>query len=166
MQRSVWLLLALGLISGIGWAQPAAGLPPERAARIDRLLQQYVDKEQIAGAVALVLRDGKPVYEKAVGWSDKEAGRKMTSGTLFRIASQSKAVTSAAIMALVEDGKVGINEPVGNFIASFKKTMVAEKEDNGGARMVPARRPITAASWISSTASPIPKLPQRSPARF
>ncbi|MFN7649406.1 MAG: serine hydrolase domain-containing protein [Acidobacteriota bacterium] len=152
MQRSVWLLLALGLISGIGWAQPAAGLPPERAARIDRLLQQYVDKEQIAGAVALVLRDGKPVYEKAVGWSDKEAGRKMTSGTLFRIASQSKAVTSAAIMALVEDGKVGINEPVGNFIASFKKTMVAEKEDNGGARMVPARRPITIAQLLTHTA--------------
>ncbi|MCX6585630.1 MAG: serine hydrolase [Acidobacteria bacterium] len=152
MQRSVWLLLALGLTSGMGWAQPAAVLPPERAARIDRLLQQYVDKEQIAGAVALVLRDGKPVYEKAVGWSDKEAGRKMTSGTLFRIASQSKAVTSAAIMALVEDGKVGINEPVGNFIASFKKTMVAEKDDNGGARMVAARRPITIAQLLTHTA--------------
>lgn len=136
----------------MGWAQPAAVLPPERAARIDRLLQQYVDKEQIAGAVALVLRDGKPVYEKAVGWSDKEAGRKMTSGTLFRIASQSKAVTSAAIMALVEDGKVGINEPVGNFIASFKKTMVAEKDDNGGARMVAARRPITIAQLLTHTA--------------
>lgn len=136
----------------MGWAQPAAVLPPERAARIDRLLQQYVDKEQIAGAVALVLRDGKPVYEKAVGWSDKEAGRKMTTGTLFRIASQSKAVTSAAIMALVEDGKVGINEPVGNFIASFKKTMVAEKDDNGGARMVAARRPITIAQLLTHTA--------------
>ena len=136
----------------MGWAQPAAVLPPERAARIDRLLQQYVDKEQIAGAVALVLRDGKPVYEKAVGWSDKDAGRKMTSGTLFRIASQSKAVTSAAIMALVEDGKVGINEPVGNFIASFKKTMVAEKDDNGGARMVAARRPITIAQLLTHTA--------------
>lgn len=152
MQRSVWLLLALGLTSGMGWAQPAAVLPPERAARIDRLLQQYVDKEQIAGAVALVLRDGKPVYEKAVGWSDKDAGRKMTTGTLFRIASQSKAVTSAAIMALVEDGKVGINEPVGNFIASFKKTMVAEKDDNGGARMVAARRPITIAQLLTHTA--------------
>lgn len=136
----------------MGWAQPAAVLPPERAARIDRLLQQYVDKEQIAGAVALVLRDGKPVYEKAVGWSDKDAGRKMTTGTLFRIASQSKAVTSAAIMALVEDGKVGINEPVGNFIASFKKTMVAEKDDNGGARMVAARRPITIAQLLTHTA--------------
>ena len=136
----------------MGWAQPAAVLPPERAARIDRLLQQYVDKEQIAGAVALVLRDGKPVYEKAVGWSDKDAGRKMTTGTLFRIASQSKAVTSAAIMALVEDGKVAINEPVGNFIASFKKTMVAEKDDNGGARMVAARRPITIAQLLTHTA--------------
>ena len=89
MLRTVWLVLTLGLVAGIGWAQPAAaGLPAERAARIDRLLQQYVDKEQIAGAVALVLRDGRPVYEKAAGWSDKEAGRKMTTGTLFRIASE------------------------------------------------------------------------------
>jgi CubicO group peptidase (beta-lactamase class C family) len=153
MLRTVWLVLTLGLVAGIGWAQPAAaGLPAERAARIDRLLQQYVDKEQIAGAVALVLRDGRPVYEKAAGWSDKEAGRKMTTGTLFRIASQTKAVTSAAVMALVEEGKIGINEPVGNFIASFKKTMVAEKDERGGARMVPARRPITIAQLLTHTA--------------
>ncbi len=152
MNRSVWLLLALGLVSGIGFAQPGPGLPAERAARVDRLLQQYVDNEQIAGAVALVLRDGKPVYERALGWSDKEAGRKMTTGTLFRIASQTKAMTSAAVMALVEDGKIGINEPVGNFIASFKKTSVAEKDENGTARVVPARRPITIAHLLTHTA--------------
>ena len=152
MNRSVWFLLALGLVSGIGFAQPGPGLPAERAARVDRLLQQYVDNEQIAGAVALVLRDGKPVYERALGWSDKEAGRKMTTGTLFRIASQTKAMTSAAVMALVEDGKIGINEPVGNFIASIKKTSVAEKDENGAARVVPARRPITIAHLLTHTA--------------
>ena len=51
----------------------------ERLARIDRVLQQYVDESRIAGAVALVLRDGQPVYERAVGWSDKEASRRMTT---------------------------------------------------------------------------------------
>ena len=49
---------------------------PGRAARIDQLLQRYVEENRIAGVVALVLRDGKPVYERAVGWADKEAGRR------------------------------------------------------------------------------------------
>ncbi len=71
--------------------------------RIDRLLQEYVDGGRIAGAVALVLSDGRPVYERAVGWSDKEAGRRMTSDTIFRVASQAKAVTSAAVLSLMEE---------------------------------------------------------------
>ena len=71
--------------------------------------------------MALVLRDGKPVYERAVGWSDKEAGRRMTADTLFRIASQTKALTSAAILALVEEGKLELDEPVGDFIPPSRR---------------------------------------------
>src|SRR5262245_57958712 len=89
-----------------------AGLAAERVARIDRALQRYVDENRIAGIVALVLRDGQPVYEKAVGWSDKEAGRRMTTDTIFRIASQSKAITSTAVLSLVEEGKLTLNDPV------------------------------------------------------
>src|SRR5215469_9313685 len=122
-------LLAIA-VAGAALAQ-THGLAPERTARIDRLLQQYVDQNKVAGAVALVLRDGKPVYEHAVGWSDKEAGRRMTPDTLFRIASQTKAITSTAVLALVEEGKIGINEPVGDFIPTFKKTTVAVKDDKG-----------------------------------
>src|SRR6185503_20488686 len=54
-----------------------AGFSIERLRRVDALLQRSVDENRLAGAVALVLRDGQPVYEKAVGWSDKEAGRRM-----------------------------------------------------------------------------------------
>jgi CubicO group peptidase (beta-lactamase class C family) len=97
-------------------ASPAGAFSAERLKRLDRVLQTYVDDDQIAGAVALVLQDGKPVYERAVGWSDKEAHRKMTTNTLFRIASQTKAITSTAILALVEEGKIGITEPVSHFI--------------------------------------------------
>ena len=89
-------------------APVSAALSAERLKRLDRFLQKYVDDNQIAGAVALVLRDGNPVYERAVGWSDKEAGRKMRTDTIFRIASQSKAITSTAVMALMEEGKIGI----------------------------------------------------------
>ena len=70
-----------------GSAATRAGFSAERLRRVDALLQRYVDENKLAGAVALVLRDGQPVYERAVGWSDKEAGRRMAMDTIFRIAS-------------------------------------------------------------------------------
>ncbi len=124
---------------------------PDRTARIDRLVQTYVDEGRIAGAVVLVLRDGKPVYDKAFGWADKEASRKMTTDTIFRIASQTKAITSAAIMWLVEDGKVAINDPVSRFIPGFAKTTVAVTEGTD-VKIVPARRAITVRDLLTHTA--------------
>src|SRR5437870_12494214 len=118
IKRTVSVIAAaIVLRSTLVCAQAAAAASPaafsaERLARIDHVLQQYVDEGRIAGAVALVLRDGKPLYERAVGWRDKEAGRRMTTDTIFRIASQSKAITSAAVLSLVEEGKLAINGPV------------------------------------------------------
>ncbi len=149
------LLLTILLVCLSVCAQaPKAAAPAisaERVQRIDRLLQKYVDENKIAGAVALVLRDGKPVYERAVGWRDKESGRKMTTDTIFRIASQTKALTSAAVLALVEEGKIGITEPVSNFIRSFAKTTVAVKSDTGFST-VPARRAINIRDLLTHTA--------------
>src|SRR6266581_403478 len=134
-------------------AKPAAQatFAPDRLARIDRALQQYVDENRIGGAVALVLQDGKPAYERAVGWSDKEAGRRMTASTIFRIASQTKAITSTAVLALVEEGKIGLNEPVGHFIPTFNKTTVAVRNESG-ITTVPAKRPITIQDLLTHTA--------------
>ena len=132
-------------------ASRAPALQPERAVRIDQLLQRYVDENRVAGAVALVLRDGKPVYERAVGWADKEAGRRMNPSTIFRIASQTKAITSTAVLALVEEGKIGLTEPVGHFIPTFGKTSVAVKTDSG-ITIVPARRVITIQDLLTHTA--------------
>jgi CubicO group peptidase (beta-lactamase class C family) len=146
MKQKIFVLFLLTLQAA---AQPAVSR--ERLARIDKLLQQYTDQNKIAGAVALVLRDGKPVYERAFGWSDKEAGRRMTTSTLFRIASQSKAITSTAVLALVEEGKIGLEEPVGHFIPTFAKTSVAVKEDSG-IKIVPAERPITIRHLLTHTA--------------
>jgi CubicO group peptidase (beta-lactamase class C family) len=146
------VLLSLTLLAHAALAQPAAPvLAPDRAARIDRLLESYVEQNRVAGAVALVLQDGKPVYERAFGWSDKEAGRRMATNTIFRIASQTKAITSAAILALVEEGKIGLSEPVGRFIPTFTKTTVAIKEESG-IRTVPARRAITIQDLLTHTA--------------
>jgi len=148
--RSPLLLAAFCATLTISAQAPAPGLSADRLKRLDALLQKYVDDNQVAGAVALVLRDGNPVYERAFGWSDKEAGRKMRTDSIFRIASQTKAFTSTAVLALVEEGKIGINEPVSHFIPTFAHTTVAVS--SGGGSTVPAKRPITIADLLTHTA--------------
>ena len=111
----VFALAIASLAAGQRAATPArteAGVAADRLGRIDTLLQQYVDDNRIPGAVGLVLRDGHPIYEGAVGWSDKESSRKMTNDTIFRIASQSKALTSAAVLILMEEGALTLNTAV------------------------------------------------------
>jgi CubicO group peptidase (beta-lactamase class C family) len=127
------------------------GVAVERFKRLDTVLQEHVDQNRIAGIVVLVLRDGKPIYERALGWSDKEAKRPMTVDTIFRIASQSKALTSAAILALMEDGRLTPGMPVSRFIPGFAKTTVAVRGDTGPST-VPARRTITIADLLTHTA--------------
>jgi CubicO group peptidase (beta-lactamase class C family) len=130
-----------------------AGFSGERLARVDALLDGYVNDGRIGGIVALVLRDGKPVYEHAVGWADKEAGRKMTMDTEFRIASQSKALTSVAILQLMEEGKLTVNDRAGKYIPTFEKTSVGVKNENGtGLNITAARRPITIRDLLTHTA--------------
>ena len=133
-------------------AAPApAGFSAARLARVDQMLQSYVDGGLIPGAVVLVLRDGRPVYQKAVGWADKEAGRPMALSTIFRIASQTKALTSVAVLSLVEEGKLSLSDPVGRFIPAFGKTTVSVRGENG-VTVVPAHRPITIRDLLTHTA--------------
>jgi len=122
---------------------------PERAQRIDAGLQRYVDDGRIAGAVALVLQNGEPVYERAFGWSDKAAERRMQADTIFRIASQTKAITSAAIIMLAEEGKLSIDDPVSRTIPAFAHTTVLAPDAQ---KAVPAERPITLRDLLTHTA--------------
>ena len=147
MKRTVSLLVLTGVIVS---SQSGSALSGDRVGRIDRLLQEYVDEGRIAGAVALVLSDGRPVYERAVGWSDKEAGRQMTSDTIFRIASQTKAVTSVAVLSLMEEGKIGLTDPVSRFIPAFATTTVSVRS-GGTAEIVPAKRPIAIRDLLTHT---------------
>jgi CubicO group peptidase (beta-lactamase class C family) len=130
-----------------------AGFSVERLARVDSLLDGYVNDGKLVGIVALVLRDGKPVYERAVGYADKEAGVKMAMDTEFRIASQSKALTSVAILQLMEEGRLTVNDKAGKWIPTFAQTSVGTKADNGtGLTLVAAKRPITIKDLLTHTA--------------
>jgi CubicO group peptidase (beta-lactamase class C family) len=157
--KFVALIVALSLTSALAVQRPAsppavsrdAGLAADRLARIDAAFQKHVDENRIAGAVALVLRDGRPVYERAFGWSDKESGRKMTTDTIFRIASQTKALTSVAILALMEEGALSLTTPVSQLIPEFAKTTVAVKTEAGVA-IEPAKRAINIKDLLTHTA--------------
>ena len=158
--RVIALVLALLSLSTGSNAQQSApsssselrhGFSVERLARIDSTFQRLVERGEIAGAVTLVLRDGQPVYQQAFGWADREAGRRMTPDAIFRIASQTKALTSVAIMMLVEQGKLTLNDPVSRFIPTFGQTTVAVRADAGRA-IVSARRAITIRDLLTHTA--------------
>lgn len=136
------------------FASPAAAqrtLDPQRLDRLGRFLQERVDSNRIAGAVALVMRDGKVAYERAVGWADRESSRRMTPDAIFRIASQTKPITSVAAMILVEEGKLALSDPVGRYIPTFAKTTVASRADTGRT-IAPARRAITVFDLLTHTA--------------
>lgn len=151
MRRTLFVISLFLFASGALSAQSGSAARTDRIERIDRLLQAYVDDNRISGAVALVLRDGRPVYEAAVGWSDKEADRRMTSDAVFRIASQTKALTSVAILSLVEEGRIGLADPVSRFIPAFAATNVMVR--NGSAtEIVRANRPITIRDLLTHTA--------------
>ena len=147
---SIVLVCAAAIHAQIA-AAPTTGFAPERLSRIDRVFQQYVDESRLGGAVVLVLRDGKPVYERAFGWSDKESGRKMATDSIFRIASQSKALTSVAILSLVEEGRIALGDPASRYIPEFAKTTIAVTE-GAETKIVPARRSPTIRELLTHTA--------------
>lgn len=107
------------------------------------VLDSYVQSGKLAGGVILVTKDGKPVLNYASGKQDIAAGTDMKTDSLFRIASQSKALTSAAIMILQDRGKLKTSDPVSKYIPAFKNTLVLKINEDETQTSVPADREIT-----------------------
>jgi CubicO group peptidase (beta-lactamase class C family) len=101
-----------------------AGMSTVRLDRIGVMIEDYVKKESVPGAVALIVRNGKIVYYKAYGYSDREKKIVLKKDDIFRIASQTKAITSLAVMMLFEEGKFLLDEPVSKYIPEFKSPTV------------------------------------------
>lgn len=132
-------------------ANRSSGFAADRIAKIQPMLQRYVDDGAVAGIVTLVMRDGVVVQQAAVGWADKEGRKPMREDTLFRIASQTKAFTSVAVLQLVEEGKLSLTQEVSTVIPAFAKTTVAVTKD-GQTAIVPAKREIEIRDLLTHTA--------------
>ena len=97
----------------------SGGFSPTRLARLDSGMSDWVKKKWINGSVALIARKGKIVFYKAYGYNDPETKEPLDKNGIFRIASQTKAITTVAAMILWEEGKFSIDDPVSKFIPSF-----------------------------------------------
>nr|WP_256999062.1 serine hydrolase domain-containing protein [Draconibacterium orientale] len=104
-------------------APESAGISAERLARIDKMCEEEVAKGNLPGIVSLVARNGKIVHWKAYGVAN-ENGDEMKRDAIFRIASQTKAITSTAVMMLWEEGKFQLDDPISKYIPEFKNQQV------------------------------------------
>jgi CubicO group peptidase (beta-lactamase class C family) len=130
----------------------AVGLSSERLKRLSESLNRYVKDGRLPGGVVLVARRGKVAYTEAFGQRDREAGAPMREDTLFRIASQTKALVSVGVMSLQEEGRLLISDPVGKYLPEFRETTVAVPKPGGGYEVVKAKRPVTIRDLLTHTA--------------
>ena len=122
-----------------------AGVSEARLDQIDELLEENVKSRNIPGAVALIVRNGKIVYYKSFGYSDVEKKTALKKDDIFRIASQSKAITSLAVMMLWEEGKFLLDDRVSKYIPEFgnPKVIKSFNKDDSTFTTEPAAREIT-----------------------
>lgn len=132
---------------------PHSEVYPDRLDRINQVINEFVMENKIIGAVALVAKDGKLLIHNGYGLDDKETGKKMDKNGVFRIASQTKALTSVGILMLMESGKLLLSDPVHKFIPTFKKMTVLQSfsEKDSTFTTVPAKRDITLKDLLTHT---------------
>jgi len=127
------------------------GMSSDRLERLDSVLKSYVENDLLSGQVVLVLRNGRIAYSAAIGMQDVEAGIPMTEDSMFRIASQTKAIVSTGIMILHERGDLDIGHPLSRYFPQWGDMQVAVANENGGYDLEPARRPITLRNLLTHT---------------
>lgn len=117
-------LLSLTLLAS------AVEVRAQRGELFGAALGPYVERQELAGAVMLVADHSEVLALEAVGWADRGAQRRMDVDALFWIASQSKPITAAAVMTLVDEGKVALDDPVEKYLPEFSKQMVQVEGDD------------------------------------
>ena len=131
----------------------SAGFSTERLKRLDIAMNEWVKSEWMQGGAALIIHNGKIAYYKAVGYNDLETKSTLLKDGIFRIASQTKAITSVAMMMLYEEGKFLLDDAVSKYIPAFKKQQVLDKFNAADTTYttVPAKSEITIRQLFTHT---------------
>jgi CubicO group peptidase (beta-lactamase class C family) len=120
-----------------------AGFSLERLGRLTERMQEFQRDGRVSGVVTLVFRHGVVAHGDALGYQDLARKTPMQRDTIFRIASMTKPITSVAVLMLVEEGKLGLNDPVDRWLPEFAHPVVLRDPAGPLSRTVPAPRPIT-----------------------
>ena len=145
--KLVCVLLTMSLAVN---AADKAGMSSEQLAKIPQRMKAFVDQKRIAGVVTLVARHGVITEFDAVGMQDIEAGKPMSKDSIFQIMSMTKPFVGAAIMMLVDEGRVVISDPVEKYLPEFRGQMVADVKDGVKILRKPTR-PITVRDCMTHT---------------
>jgi CubicO group peptidase (beta-lactamase class C family) len=133
------------------------GMSSTRLERLDSVMQGYVDRNEVAGVVTLVARRGKVVHFAARGMRDVGSHAPMTHDTIFRMASMTKPIASAALMMLYEEGHFQLRDPISRWLPEFSEMQVAmpapaQERIATRYKLVPAARPISVQHVLTHTA--------------
>ena len=139
-RRFLWFLALPALLAAAAPASP-----------LKDVLQPFVDRHEVAGAVVLVADRDRVLAEEATGFADIAAGTPMRADTTFWIASMSKAMTAAALMMLVDEGKVDADAPVEKYLPEFKGQWLAAEQDAEHVLLRKPKHPITVRNILSHT---------------
>ncbi len=130
----------------------AEGMSAEKLAQVGEIMNSFIKNKKIAGGIVLVARDGKVVFEEAYGLRDMERQLPVERDTIFRIYSMSKAITSAAVMMLVDEGKIDLDAPVAKYLPEFAEMTVVDVEPGSDSETErPAKSPITVKDLLRHT---------------
>ncbi|MEO6232918.1 MAG: serine hydrolase domain-containing protein [Ferruginibacter sp.] len=161
MKKRLLFLLMIAFQVSIIFAQnittvanpEAAGFSGERLKKLDVAMNDWVHQEWMNGGVALIVHDGKIAYYKAAGYNDLANKTALKKDDIFRIASQTKAITSVAVMMLFEEGKLLLDDPISKYIPAFKKQKVLDKFNavDTTYTTIPAKREVTIRDLLTHT---------------
>ncbi len=162
MKRNfIWLLLAAQLIFIAASSQKIvpvskpeeAGFSSERLNKLDTEINNWIQKGWMPGITALIIRNGKIAYYKSTGYDDVDAKTPLKKDGIYRIASQTKAITTVAIMILFDEGKLLLDDPVSKYIPAFRKQSVLDKYNAADTTYttVPAKKEVTIRELLTHT---------------
>lgn len=139
MIRNLLLVLVVS-----GWTLASANTTwAEPPAKVASLLQPFVEKHELAGAVALVVDKEKVLAVETVGYADIAAKKPLDEKSMFWIASQSKPITATAVLMLVDEGKIKLDDPIEKYLPGFRDQMVIAEKDSDHVLLKKPARPVT-----------------------